>query len=533
VAIRRPNSARVQSWPLHPFFVAIYQVFTIYATNAKAVQIDAALFVTIIALVFTALLYLFFLFISKDSKRSAIAVTFYLFLFFTYGRLYDLVIGLHISGLLIGRPKYLLTLYGAILIGATLWIFRGRWNKVYLEKSTIFLNIFSLGLLVLATLTAITNFELVAPESNKQALSGPVGAEKKRHTLHQINGQAHLPNIYFIILDSYASHRVLKRYYDWEDDAVVEAFRALGFSVNEKAWSNYPFTSLSVGATLNMRYIDGGEGFVDAKGMPGPALRSREKNKAREYFESEGYRVITDIGEHRFPDRKTSLLRGKKSLFLDDFVALVVQVSILRPILYELIANKKRQDILSTLEDLKQFEIPDRPTFIFTHIMCPHQPYIFNADGSKPKLLESIWGRFESPKRSYVGQVRFIGAQIIEVVGTLRSRDPGAIIIVQGDHGNGFVVGTHLYDRKKPPVEFLDAQFGILSAIHVPPGIVIPKDITPVNLFRYICNALFDARLEILPDRAFFTTIKTPYTFYEVTNDLKSLRNNSGKSSGN
>jgi hypothetical protein len=52
---------------------------------------------------------------------------------------------------------------------------------------------------------------------------------------------------------------------------------------------------------------------------------------------------------------------------------------------------------------------------------------------------------------------------------------------------------------------------------------MIPDKITPVNLFRYMFNALFDAKLEVLPDRAFFTTIKEPYAFYEVTNDLKHL----------
>jgi hypothetical protein len=53
---------------------------------------------------------------------------------------------------------------------------------------------------------------------------------------------------------------------------------------------------------------------------------------------------------------------------------------------------------------------------------------------------------------------------------------------------------------------------------------MMPEKITPVNLFRYLFNALFDAKLEILPDRAFFTASKEPYEFYEVTNDLKHLK---------
>lgn len=98
---------------------------------------------------------------------------------------------------------------------------------------------------------------------------------------------------------------------------------------------------------------------------------------------------------------------------------------------------------------------------------------------------------------------------------------------MQADHGHGPIIGNYLSDHKRPPLEFIDAQFGILSAIYLPPGIMnvmMPEKITPVNLFRYMFNTLFDAKLEIIPDRAFFTAIKEPYAFYEMTNDLKRLK---------
>lgn len=77
--------------------------------------------------------------------------------------------------------------------------------------------------------------------------------------------------------------------------------------------------------------------------------------------------------------------------------------------------------------------------------------------------------------------------------------------------------------HKRPPLEFLDAQFGIISAIYLPQSIMMPENFSPVNLFRYLFNALFDAKLEVLPDRTIFTKIKEPWAFYEVTNDIKRL----------
>jgi hypothetical protein len=68
----------------------------------------------------------------------------------------------------------------------------------------------------------------------------------------------------------------------------------------------------------------------------------------------------------------------------------------------------------------------------------------------------------------------------------------------------------------------IDSSLGILFAIYTPPGIVIPEKITPVNLFRYLFNNLFDDKLEILPDRFFVIEgRKRNYNVSEVTQDLK------------
>jgi len=522
MSIKVFNYLKLQSRPYHPFLVASFQILTIYAINVNTANINAVMIVLLIAFIFTALLFLLFSFITKDIKQAAIVVTFYCFLFFTYGRLYDIVRGFQISGLLIGRHKYLPLLYALIIVAGTLWIFRSRWCKKYLEGITYFFNMFSSGLVIIVVLVAITNFDWIAFGSTKNAESKNFSIKKDAPQVSQSRKNILQPNVYYIILDSYASHRVLKQCYDWDDSGVVGAFRKRGFSVNKTAYSNYPFTALSLGATLNMRYIHDDRAFIDTISKSGYLSRLKLQNKVMERFKSEGYDVVSNIGDYRRPNNKHGMFNGKKSLFSDDFVVLVIDVSLLRIIKNELIADQMRQDILLIIEDLKLFDIPNKPTFIFSHVMCPHQPNIFNADGSKPKLFESAWGRLEI-KKGYIEQVRFIGKQIIEIVDTLRRRDPSAVIIVQADHGNGIVLGTYLFDHKRPPLEFIDAQFGILNAMYFPPGIVIPEKITPVNLFRYIFNALFDAKLEVLPDRAFFTGIKEPYAFYEVTSDLKSL----------
>ena len=60
----------------------------------------------------------------------------------------------------------------------------------------------------------------------------------------------------------------------------------------------------------------------------------------------------------------------------------------------------------------------------------------------------------------------------------------------------------------------------ILNAIYSPLKLNIPAESTPVNLFRYIFNELFEDNYSILPDKSYFAIIKQPYMFHDVTDDL-------------
>lgn len=511
MSINVSKSMKLQSLPFHPFLVASFQILSIYAVNVNTANISAVMFVLLISFIISALLFFFISIITNDIKRSAIVVTFYLFIIFTYGRLYDIVVGFQISGLVIGRHRYLLSIYGVLILVGTLWILHSQWWKKHSVGITHFFNIFSVGLFLLAVLTAITNFEGVTFESKKHSESRNLSIKKEVHQNSKSRNNISKPNVYFIILDSYASHIVLKKYYEWDDSGVVDSLRTLGFSVNKNAHSNYPSTNLSLCSTLNMRYIHEEQGFIDANDKDGYLVHRIEQNSVMERFKSEGYDVVSNKWFGNYPNRKYSIYDGGY-FFADEFSALVVHVSILRPLEMVLLVDFMRNHTLSILKDLKLFDVPKKPTFIFSYILCPHLPYIFYADGSKPNISD-IFGSNERKryiKKGYIEQVRFVGTQIVEIVDSLRHRDPSAVIIVQADHGYGQV-----FDRRKPSLEFLGSQYGILSAMYLTPDIMIPENITPVNLFRYLFNNLFDDRLDVILDRAlFFTSNKEPYAFF-------------------
>jgi hypothetical protein len=497
----------LKSLTLHPFLIFSFQVLSLWAVNVNVLNIVSTLPVWTTGLIITALL-LFLLSRFKDVRISAIAITFWYLLILNLGRVLANLAGLEIFGILIGRRRYIMPLYGLTLLGGTLWIFRSQWCKKNAERITYILNVFGFGLILSSSIAAIMNFDW--SKLTNKSYSELTKAEKISNDskpVSKTNNSKSKPNVYFIIFDSYPSNSVLKKYYGWDDIGLLNALRSLGFTVNENARSNYYLTIMSVPSILNMRYIHEDEEFIKAKDRELYLNNKIKFSAVVERFKSEGYEVI---------------FNGIPDFTSTDFINLFFAVSV-GSVYSEIFFTKNKNDTLNKLNVLKQMEKPQKPTFAYFHILCPHSPYIFKPDGSTVTYLEHLLrlAKFSfNPSifdSAYLDQVKFIGNQIIQIASQLRTKDPDSIIIIMADHGL-FLPHSAKYEKAIR----IDSSLGILFAIYTPPGIVIPEKITPVNLFRYLFNNLFDDELEILPDRFFVTEgRKRNYNVSEVTQDLK------------
>lgn len=512
-----------ESFPYHFLLIAAFQILSLYAINVNKIDISDALSILFLAVLLTSLLFLVILIITRNIQQSGVIATFYCFFFFIYGRLYEIFFGFVIAGLFVGRNKYLLPIFVIFLIAGTVFLFRSQWFKNTLNRITYLLNIFALSLVAISILMAVINFDwtLYGKKAKLQVKDDNITITTQQDKKTPESSGLKTPNVYFMIFDSYASPEVLRKYYGWNDHDLVDSLRSRGFTVNENAFCNYPFTILSINSYLNMGYIHEEPEFMNAKSKWGYMENRIEQNKVMSYFQSQGYNVVTTkTGNEKYKVQKENVIYNRvRSLFSNELMEAVIHTSLLFIIEFELRADFLRDTILSEISALSQADLPSIPTFYYSHILCPHQPYIFREDGSKPKIYESAWGKIEN-RNKYIAQVRFIGRKILEVVDSIRKRDPGAVIIVRSDHGHGNIVGNYLLNLGKPPLAFLESQYGILSATYLPIGISIPEKNTPVNLFRYLFNTLFNAKLEVLPDKAFFTPLDEPFDFHEVTNEL-------------
>jgi len=522
----------IKLFPYHPYLIAAFQILTVYSINVNEVRLTT-LFIVLLLTLFITLIVNGAISLLLNKKHSAIIVSCYVFIFFLYGRVLDFFLQNPILYLPLNRNRYLFSVFVLLLMGITLLIYKSDKCKKNLKSITLYFNQFSLGLLIIAVLTIGINYDwtLLSDTENTDKeiiISGKVASQEIQN-----ERKASKPNVYWLIFDSYANHRVLDQYYDWNDSSFVNSLEFRGFSVDKNARSNYCFTGASIASTLSMRYLHLDDKFTDSYNQDNYIGQFYKNNIVMERFKSEGYDIVTDFSNNKLPQNNF-----KKSLLLEDFVQLIIHISMLRIFENELITDQLRQNILFMLNSLKQFDKPQKPTFMYLHFSLPHSPFIFRADGSKLKYFESTYAKFE-PKVKYIGQVQFAGNQIIEIVDSIRKKDSDAIIIIQADHGYGgkedmlYLNRNSLAavsnNREKPPKDYLDQRFGILNAIYSPADFDIPKNTTPVNLFRYIFNEIFDDQYIFLPNKSYFTLIKQPYLFHDVTDDLNKITNSNNE----
>jgi len=339
------------------------------------------------------------------------------------------------------------------------------------------------------------------------------------------------PDIYYIILDAYSGEAMLKELHGFDNSPFTSALRERGFILPTASKSNYLRTIHSLSSSLNMQYLDNVPQIMGDSPLWWPLTETFAHNETRKFLESQGYRIVvvasgwgfttvTDADEYRQP----------YPIFLNEFEGFFIQHTNLS--LFSFWGDlgvsfpsydTHRHSVLYAFEQLKNIPESGSPKFTFVHIISPHPPFVFGADGKPinpdyPFTLADNRYLVKPPSRhqeGYLGQVSFLNGQVLEVVDAILEKSPTPpIIIIQGDHGPGIFI-----DSQSSTSPCFHERFSILNAYYLPgidPG-TIPQDITPVNTFRMIFDHYFSANLELLPNHQYFSPQRTIHQFEDVT----------------
>jgi len=412
---------------------------------------------------------------------------------------------------------------------------------IFLKKLEISLTLVKLlnvigFILIMFNLFEISIYKILKNENPNKI---PLSSNNEIHSKGEIKfSKVHKPlrDIYFIILDAYPSSKVLMEYYDYDNKQFIDFLKSRGFYIAENSKANYPSaTFLSLASTLNMEYINYlGEGIDDLDNFKDREIPYEmiKKNKLVTSLKSYGYKYVHFKSTWGATDSNPNAdinFQGPYSIILNklstEFIMVIAKSTILREWFKKNNYFSLHRDVilfnLNKLSDLN--EISDSK-FIFAHIFSPHPPFVFDANGQSPDLVDmNYFGNEWSRKDAFINQLIFINKKIVSAVDKiLNDSEIEPIIIIQGDHGTCSTCSSlegNSADIGDITEKMLRERLNILNAMYLPGGgtDVLYSDISPVNTFRCILNFYFGEDLNLLKDKNYYSTYNSPYKFFDIT----------------
>jgi hypothetical protein len=499
----------------HPLLFAAFPVLALFAANVREgvelVDVLPALLIVIGAaltvLVLSAVAF-------RSLPRAALLVSAWVVLFFSYGHVWDFVArGARTASTLQLRENILLAVWALLALTAAVLAARIRGG---LPRVTKVLNVVALFLVAVNVVSI--GWGLVTARADAD-LAGAVPLDPP---------EGPLPDVYYIVMDRYGRSETIRESYGFDNTPFLDALTERGFVLAEESAANYPKTAHSLAASLNMTYLDdlarrAGPRSTDWR----PVYSMLQRFRVAESLQRIGYRYV-HLGSRWEPTRVDPGADDNETSGLSEFGQVLYDTTMAAPVArrFGLAAldprERERQRILEQFRLLEEVSEDPGPTFTFAHILLPHEPYLFAADGSPVSEAEEA---SRSRARNYVGQLRFANSKLTEVVDTLLAgpEETEPIVIIQADEGPHPV--RYQYDQ----ISFrwplatqaeLREKLWILNAYNLP-GVdetAVDPDVTPVNTFRLVLREYFGADLPPLPDRTYvFVDQRHLYDFVDVT----------------
>lgn len=500
---------------LHPLLFAAFPVLYLFSQNLALADLSDGVRPLLVVVAVVGALFFLATLLFRSAMRAGLVVSVLVVLFFSYGYVLRAMEDLRIGDLAIGRHRFLLPVWGMLTVVGVMWAVRARKG---LPRVTSTLNIVAAGL-VLFNAATIGVYKIRSggrgETSELQALVPNVPASATSSDAR---------DIYYIIFDRYGGQDALKRM-GFDNSEFLNDLAGKGFYVASESRGNYPKTLLSLASSLNMTYLDFltremGEDSDDE----GPARRLIQQHTVARFLKAKGYQYI-QIGSWWGVTSESPLADLNIKLGgLSEFSTALVETTPLFPVgpaISEGLDFRHREfnRALLQFEKVAETRTVPGPTFVFAHILVPHGPYVFDRNGT---YVEAEEERSRSFRRNYLDQLAFVNTKITELVERLLagsdSEDP--IVILQSDEGPGEAPGNW---AKASPQSWRK-KFPIFNAYYFPgiqDGGLYPS-ISPVNTFREVFNAYFDAGLPILPDRSFiYQDLRHLYKFTDVTGRVR------------
>lgn len=537
----------MRSTLLFPFALAVFPVLTLYVANADRFALKVIVTPLLLSLGATAAMAFALSVALGDRHKAGLLTGLVVLLFWTYGHVIQALFDL--TGAAALQADWFLLVW-IVLLGFGGWlILRTRRS---LEAASRVLNFAT------ACLVAIPLFQIAGSSLGRPTLAPTAGVPLPPELTLAADGPK--PDIYYIIADAYARADVLERVFDFDNRAFIDALLQRGFRVAPRARTNYCQTDLSLASSLNMAYLDellpaGSEDRSDRSVL----ARLIANNQAFAWLHGLGYRTVTFATGFHNTDLHSADVYLKPQAGLSEFNTGLLRTTPLGaiqslvnpppapdwrtdPDLHQRLKtaashprdriyfDQHRDRLNYALDRLPEVGDLPGPIFVLAHLFAPHPPFVFGPEG-QALTPETIYCHDEARdlllhsnmtpaayQQGYRDQLTYLNQRLLQVVDALLAgSDPEPVIIIQADHGSGFLLNQDSLEDTD-----LQERFSIFTAARFPGGDApgFAPDISPVNILRLMFRKIFGAKLERQPDRSFYSTKTQPYRFTEVTDKL-------------
>ena len=345
-----------------------------------------------------------------------------------------------------------------------------------------------------------------------------------------------LPDIYYIIVDSYVRSDSLKEDFGIDNSAFLEELESMDFYIADCSRSNYTQTRLSLTSSLNMEYLQKISDSFNPSNMDKTSVDPYlQKNLVMDTLKTNGYSLVAIESGMPFTEFKGADVyfeAPKKSIWersIQPFETMLLNSTALKmlnaapfPAAREFLERisfpfydyvEEQRFILDHMNDAAKVA---GPKFVFVHIFPPHQPFLFQPDGSFTTDPSFFSASFDFPVdeehylQGYRNGVEFINQRLPAILRSIidASEEP-PVIILQADHGQ----------RGRNRMMILNAYlFPDQSYEELYPSI------TPVNTFRIIFNKYLGKDYSLLDDVSWNSTYSEPFAFQEFGEPSEACR---------
>ena len=468
------------------FFFSLFPILSLYLYNHKFVNIAEIVRPLILSAIMGFAIYFLLNLILKNRHKAFLLSVLVLIQFFSYGHVYFFLKQFI-------RHRYLIVIWVAIfLLGS--WVILKKLSNAERIVEVIFIA--SMILFIYPTI----QIGLLEINKTQRATGDTI-----------ISASQEFPDIYYITVDGYARADVLQERFNFDNTPFLTALEERGFYIGDCSQTNYSWTHLSLTSSLNLDYLESAdEAYHDS--LRDAAIWPMLKEA--------GYTIIVlDGGLSRVVSIQSDVqLAKEESAFsginISDFEVMLLETSMglllidstvyfsinIQPAITDVKHNRLYTKTLFTLEEIKSIPAEyESPKFVYTHLLIPHDPYIFGPEG------DYIPDETDMDK-GYINSIKFLNSRFLELVdAVIQNSVRPPVIILQSDHG--WTWDSPIY------------RIAIFNAYYMPEGggENFYNSISPVNTFRSIFNYYWGTDFQILEDISYFSPdLNNPLDRFEI-----------------